>query len=223
MICNLMLMQTTAKKKKKKELENQVIEVKAEIELTERKNKTDEMRISTMQQFVNDISSQINSFRVKWKQTNEMQFDESSCICSYCGQEYPADKKEKLKADFEQTKADDLKRITEKGTELSNELKLRNKELEEFKAEIKSREPKLDGLKETLSKLNEELSLIPNGVDISGTKEYKAIKSQLDEKTTALDSYKTVEDTQTHLNSLGSDLQRCLIEVEKKITIANKN
>lgn len=209
--------------KKRKELENQVFDVKTGIELTERKNKTDEMRMATMQQLVNDISSQINSFRAKWKQTNEMQFDENSCICSYCGQEYPADKKEKLKADFMKNKVDDLKRITEKGTELSNELKLRNKELEEFKTEIESRKPKLDSLKETLSKLNEKLSLIPSGVDVSGTKEYKAIKSQLDGKTKALDTYKTVEDTQTHLNSLGSDLQRCLIEVEKKITIANKN
>lgn len=57
----------------------------------------------------------LDDSRTEWKAGKERVFDENNLICPYCKQEYPEDKKEKLRADFKTHKEAELNRITDKG------------------------------------------------------------------------------------------------------------
>ena len=47
----------------------------------------------------------IEDLRNQYRTAHSRTFDENSLICSYCKQEYPEDKKEELRADFESHRA----------------------------------------------------------------------------------------------------------------------
>jgi DNA repair exonuclease SbcCD ATPase subunit len=59
----------------------------------------------------------------KYKAENAVQFDSSSLVCSYCGQEYPEDKKEKIQEDFFTTKAKKVNAIVEDGKKTAERIR----------------------------------------------------------------------------------------------------
>ncbi|MFA6729152.1 MAG: AAA family ATPase [Prevotella sp.] len=110
-------------------------------------------------------------------------FDENSTVCSLCGQTYPSDKIESIKADFELKKANakekfesdkssKLDDIEKQGLEYKNHiesLKRENEELQKKIEENKAIETTAMAEKNRVSKLMEEL---PEKPDMSGNEEY---------------------------------------------------
>lgn len=168
---------------------------------------------------INAISKNIDGLRKEYSATQKAEFDENSLVCSCCGQEYPMDKKEQIKAEFEEIKQSKLAEIEKKGNDFKSMLEDAKNQLEKDKAEMAEHKKSAEMLTSAISDLKSELSKIPMSVDVSETDEYKDVHSQIKEKEKALASLILVDDCSAEL----SDLQAQLVEIEKRIALANKN
>lgn len=167
--------------------------------------------------------SKLNSCREKWKQANERVFDENSLVCSYCGQEYPEDKKEQLRAEFESHKAEELKNITLSGNELSQLVKDSKKTLEENKKQIDGLTKQLEKLQGELKKIEEEQEKLPQSIDISDREDVKQLKQQISEKEQAMQKGNSASEIRQQLQDEREELQRQINEVEVKFLEVKKN
>nr|DAE33377.1 MAG TPA: chromosome partition protein [virus sp. ctQ5V6] len=167
---------------------------------------------------------------------DDWKFDESTTVCSLCGQNLPLDKVEELRSEFEQKKADamvafsDLKakslaETVEKGDYCKkklSELELRNKELTDSIAHLNEKLPEVE---KTVSDLDKKISELPDHADYESNEKYRELLAKDNEvkaeiaKIEASGVDKTVED----LKSQKQELQLQLIEVNKVIAQAENN
>lgn len=172
----------------------------------------------------NDIKKKtklLESVRAEYKNAQTLEFDENSLICSYCGQEYPSDKKEQIKAEFEDKKANDLQAITERGNNINRWLKEQKLKFEELEKELSEHVQSVNMLNESISSLQVELNKLPQSIDISGTEEYRAIQSEISELQAKLSGQVNLDDIKKSLKEEFTRLNLELIEVEKKIAKAD--
>ena len=172
----------------------------------------------------NDIKKSeklLESVRKEYKYVQTLEFDKNSLICSYCGQEYPSDKKEQIKAEFEDKKANDLQAITEKGNSINKLLKEQKLKLEELEKELPEHVQSVNMLNESISSLQVELNKLPQSIDVSGTEEYKAIQSEISELQEKLSGQINFDDIKKSLKEEFTRLNSELIEVEKRIAKAD--
>lgn len=173
--------------------------------------------------------------------------DESTMICSLCGQKLPADKIESLKADFEQKKADakaratkqledarkafddakgaKLKGLIDKGNAYKDDIERLTKEnakLQEDIVALKEQESK------ALAKQNDyakQLSEIPAEADYSQNEEYVKLKAEHDKILADIEKLESegADKVVTDLKAEKADLQSQLDEVNKVIAQAANN
>ena len=169
------------------------------------------------------LNESIESYRNQYRQTQELVFDENSLVCSYCGQEYPQDRKEQIKAEFESKKATEIKKITELGNKAKAELDKENETIESLEKELVEHRKSLEMLNNAIASLEKQLSELPESIDVKGTDEYKAIQSQIADKEQAMLQMNNADEVRKSLNAELEDLQTQLIECEKKIAMSQKN
>lgn len=166
---------------------------------------------------VDAINKQLQDIRDKWKTENERKFDENSLICSYCGQEYPEDKKEQLRADFAKHKADNLKAITDNGNMCKERLDKEKATLKKLKTELLQHKESLEMLNTAIADLEKQLSELPQEIDVTATEEYKALEQQIAEKEQAMHKANDISAVKAELKAQESDLRQQLSECERKI------
>lgn len=100
-------------------------------------------------------AKEMDELREKWHTENEKKFD--GAACPYCNRPYPPEEQEKAKADFNLHKAEALKGINTKGTELkeiAGDLKVsvaeKEKQLEAEKARLPLLQGELDKLQASI-------------------------------------------------------------------------
>lgn len=163
-------------------------------------------------------------------------FDESTTVCSLCGQRLPEDKIESLRADFSQRKADAIEIFNEEHAktlamivddgnacaEMLKKLTENNKELENTINTLKLHETEeIDIIKG----LDEQISKIPTSTDYTQNEGYAKLKARQDEllaNIAELESKgadKAVEDVKADKAKLKSQLD----EVNKIIAQAANN
>ena len=204
---------------KRVELSNKISDKKYLLKLTDGTLRDTERNIDLIVEQINVLNTKINECRKKYTDTQKLEFDENSLVCSYCGQEYPTDKKEQIRAEFEQKKASELQNITKLGTDFKTKLEDATKKHTDLVAELKEHEKSVEMLNQAISDLQNELLAIPSSVDVTTSDEYKAICSQIEEKENTLASMSLANNSSDEL----ADLQTQLIEVEKKIALSNRN
>lgn len=175
----------------------------------------------------------------KWK------FDESTTVCSLCGQKLPADKIEQLKTDFEEKKAkakedaaERLKTIREsfnnhKVAELNRIASLgtdKKSEIETMKSDIEDAEKKLPELREQETeqiKIKNEcikkLSELPEEADLSTNEDYKALMKKDTDLQSQIDSVRVNSADTSELESRKLDLEAALEDAKTIIAQAAKN
>lgn len=167
----------------------------------------------------------------EWEVNNSLAFDENSLICSYCGQEYPEEKKEQLRAEFDAHKARKLEQIVAGGTVCADRIKADQAELERKREELAKAEEDVECLKNTVLYANNALNSIPASVDVSNSEEYKSIMAQIAEKETAMNQYADMklrriqlkgdeEHTRSEISAIDRQLASVSINenVDKRIT-----
>lgn len=209
--------------KARREIEDKIADKKFLLRQTEKDISDTENLIELSKRTAEKISGNLKEIRDKWKAENERVFDENSLVCSYCGQEYPHDKKEQLRVEFESHKAKELKSITDNGNLIKSRLDKEKETIESLEKELVEHRKSLEMLNNAIASLEKQLSELPTSIDVTGTDEYKAIQSQISEKEQAMSQMNSADEVRKSLNAELEDLQSQLIECEKKFAMSQKN
>lgn len=209
--------------KARREIDDKIADKKFLLRQTEKTISDTENCIELSKRTAEKISENLKEIRDKWKAENERIFDENSLVCSYCGQEYPQDRKEQIKAEFESHKAKELKTITNNGNLIKRRLDEEKETIASLEKELVEHRKSLEMLNNAIADLEKQLSELPDSIDVTGTEEYKAIQSQIAEKEQAMSQMNSADEVRKALNADLEDLQSQLIECEKKIAMSQKN
>ena len=209
--------------KARREIEDKIADKKFMLSQTEKTISDTENCIELSKRTAEKISENLKEIREKWKAENERVFDENSLVCSYCGQEYPTDKKEQLRAEFESHKAKELKAITDNGNLIKGRLDKEKETIDRLEKELVEHRKSLEMPNNAIASLEKQLSELPDSIDVTGTEEYKAIQSQIAEKEQAMSQMNNADEVRKSLNAELEDLQSQLIECEKKMAMSQKN
>lgn len=156
-----------------------------------------------------------------WKQTRNMAFDEEKLVCSYCGQEYPEEMKEKIRADFEKNKAAELDHITKTGTMLKEQIESDKDELKKIKENRKVFLDSESTIFAEIKNLTAEKEALPESVDVSGETEYIAVQNQISEKEKILSKFSSIFEKRAELKEQETELREKLSGIERQIFASN--
>lgn len=207
--------------KARREIEDKISDKKFLVRQTEKTIADVEKNIEYQQNVTDSINKNLQDIRDKWKAENERKFDETSLICSYCGQEYPEDKKEQLRADFDSHKAEELKLITYNGNLFKDKLDKNKKILKDLQKELPQHRESLEMLNTAIADLEKQLSELPQKIDVTSTEEYKVLEQQIAEKEQAMHKANDISSVKAELKAQENDLRQQLSECERKIAESN--
>lgn len=203
--------------KARREIENKISDKQFLIRQTEKTITDTEKNIEYQQNTIDSINKNLQNIRDKWKAENERKFDETSLICSYCGQEYPEDKKEQLRADFDRHKAEELKLITNNGNLIKSKLDENKKILEDLQKELPQHRESLVMLNTAIADFKKQLSELPQEIDVTVTEEYKALEQQIADKEQAMHKANDISTIKAELKAQETALRQQLAECESQI------
>ena len=209
--------------KARREIEDKIADKKFLLRQTEKTVDDCERQIDISKHHSVSLNESLESYRNQYRQTQELVFDENSLVCSYCGQEYPQDRKEKIKDEFESRKATEIKKITELGNKAKAESDKANETIDRLEKELVEHRKSLEMLNNAIASLEKQLSELPESIDVTGTEEYKAIQSQIAEKEQVMSQMNSADEAKKSLNYELECSQTQLIECEKKIAMSQKN
>lgn len=224
----------------KRKYEEQIADFDADISSSNR-------RIDALKQNIIDAGETISAYEKKreelladWKEENaktyvdNLVFDENSAICPMCGQSYPEDKIEQIKADFEQKKADvkakwekdhkdALDRIVADGNRYKDLIENLKSKIDDAEAQLSAEQNKLQRMELEKEGLTDLLEALPDKVDISDSEAYKELASQIAEKEKILNTANSGAEMRQQLRIKKNGLKEELFEVEKQITSADNS
>ncbi len=203
--------------KDRREIEDKISDKQFLVRQTEKTIADTEKNIEYQQNTIDSINKNLQDIRNEWKAENERKFDETSLICSYCGQEYPEDKKEQLRTDFDSHKAEELKAITNNGNLIKGKLDENKKILEDLQKELPQHKESLEMLNTAIEELKKQLSELPQEIDVSATEEYKALEQQIAEKEQTMHKANDISAVKAELKSQETALRQQLAECESQI------
>ena len=203
--------------KTRREIEDKISDKQFLVRQTEKTIADAEKNIEYQQNTIESISKNLQYIRDKWKAENERKFDEASLICPYCKQEYPEDKKEQLRADFDSHKAEELKAITNNGNIIKGKLDENKKILKDLQKELPQHRESLEMLNTAIADLEKQLSELPQEIDVTTTEEYKALEQQIAEKEEAMHKANDISAVKAELKAQETTLRQQLAECESQI------
>lgn len=190
-------------------------------------NKRDVMRleneIKSLESNIQMAETKIQQLRDEYTSVYGVKFDENSLVCSFCGQEYPTDKKEQIKADFEKNKADKLQKITDDGNETKVKIQSLKKDLEEKKSSLEKYKGQMETHINEIEVLKSKLERLPVTIDVSQSQEYKDLKDKIAEKEMALSKISNTDDIRRSIEDDNRQLNQALLEVERQISKSEQN
>lgn len=181
------------------------------------------LKADTIREEITELEKRIAQYEQKrqdlkksWDLNKSLKFDENSLVCSYCGQEYPEEKKEQLRTEFDTHKAHELELITKEGSSCADHIKEDQAELEHKRKELKKTEDEVERLEKEIAIADNSLNSIPASVDISNTEEYKAFQSQIAEKEASMNKF-------TDMNLLRIQLKGDEEQIRNDISVVDKS
>lgn len=203
--------------KARRDIENKISDKQFLVRQTEKTITDTEKSIEYQQNTIDSINKNLQDIRNKWKAENERKFDEASLICPYCKQEYPEDKKEQLRADFDSHKAEELKTITYNGNLFKDKLDKNKKILKDLQKELPQHRENLEMLNTAIADLEKQLAELPQEIDVTATEEYKALEQQIAEKEEAMHKANDISTVKAELKARETGLRQQLAECESQI------
>lgn len=203
--------------KARRNLESQISNLNYVIEDSKKSISNAENVVDFDKDKIAEYQKVLDGSRAEWKAEKERVFDENSLVCPYCKQEYPEDKKEKLRADFKAHKEAELNRITDKGNTAKKMLDEVKGLLVEAEQELTDRKQELEKHLVDLVDLKKQLSEFPQEIDVSATEEYKELEQQITEKEEAMHKANDISSVKAELKAQENDLRQQLAECESQI------
>ena len=208
---------------KRREIEDKISDKKFLVSKTEKTIRETEADIAKTKEKIKYDTEKIEDLRKQYTATNECVFNENNLVCSYCGQEYPAEKKEQLRAEFENHRQNELSVITQRGNRTKADLDTEMETIRTLDIELSEHKKILEMLNTAIADLEKQLLELPESIDISNTEEYKAIQSQIEEKEVAMQKMNSADAIRQDLKESKSELQSQIAEVNTQIALSEEN
>lgn len=204
-------------------------------------------KIKIFQQNIVDAEGTISAYEKKreklladWKEENSKTyvdniiFDENDTLCPMCGQAYPEERIEQIKADFEHKKADvkskwekdhrdALDRIVADGNSYKDLIENMKGKVKEEEAQLSDEQSNLQRTELEKEEVVDLLEALPDRVDISDSEEYKKTALQISEKEKLLSAANSGAEMRQQLRVRKNGLKEELLIVEKQITSADNS
>lgn len=174
--------------------------------------------------YQNDIESgtrERNRLADVWNKIKEEKFDENTAVCPTCHRELPTEKIESLRSLFEKAKADRLAKVEKDGLEVKADIDNARDMIPKLEKCNKDNIANQNKLEKEVADLEKQLSELPQEIDVSATKEYKAFEQQITEKEQAMHKANDVSAVKAELKAQENDLRQQLSECERKIAESN--
>ncbi len=210
------------------EIEAQRADLNAKISESQRKYDDAHREATSLSYTVKELESSIAGLEKSrkkqadlWKQTKSMAFDEEILVCSYCGQEYPEERKEQIRADFEKNKKAELERITKAGFSLKEQIEKDAAELEDVRKRQRILNDSAVTIFSEIKKLTDEKASLPILVDVSGDAEYIAVQKQIEEKKEHLAKLSSTSSKRSELKAEENEFRAELSRIESMISASD--
>lgn len=209
--------------KKRRDIGSEQWDCQKELGIVEQRIKRIKQNIEIMEDTIKKNSDIIKTCREDWIKANGRVFDENSLICQYCGQEFPAEKKEQLKAEFESHKAEELETVTKRGNELKSAIDNVKADIKRLNDDVEKDEKKKSELETRIAELETQHNEISQSVDISDCPEVQEIQRQIAEKEAAMNKGNSAEEIRQQLKVEAEELQKQMDVVNGQLALAQKN
>ena len=203
--------------KARREIEDKISDKQFLVRQTEKTIDDCENQIDSSKHHSVVLNESIESYRNLYRNTHSLKFDESNLVCSYCGQEYPEDKKEQIKADFESKKAAEIEKITNLGNNAKSELDKESETIASLEKELVEHRKSLIMLNTAITELEKQLAELPQEIDVTATEEYKALEQKIAEKEQAMHKANDISAVKAELKAQETTLRQQLAECESQI------
>lgn len=203
--------------KARRDIENRISDKQFLVRQTEKAIDDCENRIDSSKHHSVVLNESIESYRNLYRNTRSLKFDESNFVCSYCGQEYPEDKKEQIKADFESKKATEIEKITNLGNNAKSELDKENETIASLEKELVEHRKSLVMLNTAITELEKQLAELPQEIDVTSSEEYKELEQKITEKEEAMHKANDISAVKAELKAQETALRQQLAECESQI------
>lgn len=224
----------------KRGYEEQIADFDNDIASSERKIKIFRQNIADAEGTISAYEKKREELLADWKEENaktyvdNLIFDENSTICPMCGQSYPEERIEQIKADFEQKKADvkekwekdhrdALDNIVADGNRYKDLIENLKSKIADAEAQLSAEQSNLQSAEVEKKKASDALDALPDKVDISDSEEYKKMALQISEKEKLLSVANSGAEMRQQLRIKKNGLKEELLEVEKQITSADNS
>lgn len=149
--------------------------------------------------------------------------DEDKYICPTCHRELPEKEKEDILSNFENMKRQRIDFVISEGNKVKKALEGRKQYAEATKKQLADCETLKKVLLQEMEELKQQLSALPQSIDISDLEDVKAIKQKIAEKEIAMKKANSGAEIRQKLKDECEDLQEQLNEVNSKIALAENN
>ena len=203
--------------KTRRDIENKITDKKFLVSKVKKTISDTEKEIALNKDVIKHYETELNKARDEWNAEKERELDENSLICPYCKQEYPNEKKDELRLDFQFHKEAMLNKITDNGNKAKELLDNEKATLERLKKELPEHEKSLEMLNNAIADLEKQLSEFPQEIDVSATEEYKALEQKIAEKEEAMHKANDISAVKAELKEQETALRQQLAECESQI------
>lgn len=163
----------------------------------------------------------LDHYRAIYKKVQEEVFDKDTLKCPTCGKPYSKDEADKMKKDFEESKAKRLADYKKMGESFSLQYEGLKGEYDDKMAEYDKKHKDWLKADEKVSKLTEQLRNAPRRPDMAQNKEYQSIRKEIEELRAGLgqtDAFKIQE-----LSNRESYLIQMIKQADAELTLFEHN
>ena len=136
------------------DLAAEMTKVRAQISKLQGEVSSGQLAVHSAEKLASGMEAELDELRQKCIDTANQEFDESNTICPTCGQEYPPERLEEIRAEFNGQKAAQLERLESKGKELAVTKKDVKRSLQDHLDQLAAAERSLAAAQDRLKKLS---------------------------------------------------------------------
>lgn len=169
-------------------LQRQAAELRRQIAETEAKKEALVRNQSADAAFLEEAAPELDGLRRQVRDEHGRVFDDSEAICPTCGQAYPPERIDDLKARFNTDKADKIQSITERGKELAALVKEAQARQKSGMREIADCGDRLETLRSHLREVTDSIAAPPAWETTTDARAYAVELGELREQLAHIDS-----------------------------------
>lgn len=191
-------------------LQRQAAELRRQMERTESQKAELVYNLSGDQAFIRSAEPELAGLRKSALDAHNEEFDESVLVCPTCGQTYPQERAEEIRAEFNTGKVKREEEIRRKGMSLKELLNSAKQRAEQKAEEIAACDSRLDTLHRHLDELTASIVTPPAWETTADARAYTVELNELRGQLSRIDTLtkKQLETTQTELDSVEEQFSR---------------